>query len=421
MIAYSDAMKACGPARTGIAPVNLLEILDVNGNFYFFADRKKYAPSVILAAQADDIPVPDAPFAPSAGTGVAWAVPRATALSTSSGGVAFPATAKTNATGSVTRGGSSSLGDWNKGALWTDFALPSGFGLPPGAVVTGIYPVIQCSRTYVGGRLYVQAGASCTFDSVGGLDGTGVAGIASPSAPPSSASFDPTTFYGASIGTDLSALASMCIGVCNSDSSPSGTFGSSDVTTVMLVAFAIYFTSTSGSTTWPSGTTLYEPWLIGVPPITFHRSAVSDVGNFILQNLSGDTLARDMERILRSSAMEGAFFVYRSWQADVEEAWIEVHGQLTVDNVPRDSITLKALPAINPAADDTPLEEYGENCQLWYGKARCGATSGVECQYSFQTCQVVERIMVEINSFEKNYGEATSNAVSRVVNRRRRI
>lgn len=37
----------------------------------------------------------------------------------------------------------------------------------------------------------------------------------------------------------------------------------------------------------------------------------TDTGSFIVQNVSGDTLARDFERIARRSAIEGALFVYR--------------------------------------------------------------------------------------------------------------
>ncbi len=33
--------------------------------------------------------------------------------------------------------------------------------------------------------------------------------------------------------------------------------------------------------------------------------------------------------MLRAS-LEGAFVVYRLWQADAEASWIEVHGSLTV-------------------------------------------------------------------------------------------
>jgi len=60
----------------------------------------------------------------------------------------------------------------------------------------------------------------------------------------------------------------------------------------------------------------YIPWLMSVPQFSFHRSLQTDIGAFVLQNLSGDTLSRDFEKIARRSALEGAFFIYRLWQAD---------------------------------------------------------------------------------------------------------
>lgn len=165
----------------------------------------------------------------------------------------------------------------------------------------------------------------------------------------------------------------------------------------------------------------YLPWLLSVPSFTFHRSLATDMGNFVVQNLSGNTLARDFETKLRASAIEGAFFVYRCWQADAESSWIVVHGTLTVEDIGDSSVTLKGVQLLNPAQDDTPLESYCETCQLTYGGKRCGATGSKECSYSYQSCQVVERIMVALNDYEKNYGESTANTATTVTNRSRRF
>jgi hypothetical protein len=166
--------------------------------------------------------------------------------------------------------------------------------------------------------------------------------------------------------------------------------------------------------------TAYLPWLLGVPNFTFNRSTVSNTGNFKVQNVSGNTLARDVETQLRASALEGAFFVYRCWQADAEESWIEVHGTLTLDDNGVDTVSFKATDIFSCAQDDTPLENYSETCQLTWGLARCGSTQPNECQYSFQSCQVVERIMAAPNNFEKNYGETAANTPLTVINRTRR-
>lgn len=167
--------------------------------------------------------------------------------------------------------------------------------------------------------------------------------------------------------------------------------------------------------------TQYQPWLLGVPQISFHRSLVTDTGAFVLQNLSGDTLSRDFERIARSSALEGAFFIYRCWQPDAAAAWIEVHGTLSIDGADTETGKLKGSQLLNPSQDDTPLEIYSETCQLQWGGVRCGAQGSTECSYSYQSCQMLSRIMCVMNNYETNFGETGANIALNVTNRRRTI
>jgi hypothetical protein len=165
----------------------------------------------------------------------------------------------------------------------------------------------------------------------------------------------------------------------------------------------------------------YQGWLLSSGPFTFNRSMATDSGSFKLQNISGTTLARDVEVQLRASAIEGALFLYRCWQNDAQAAWLLTIGTLTFDDGDSDTATFKTRPLSNPAQEDTPLEEYCETCQIQWAGPRCGSTEETECLYSFQSCQVVERIMVALNDFEKNYGEATANSPLTVINRSRRI
>ena len=165
----------------------------------------------------------------------------------------------------------------------------------------------------------------------------------------------------------------------------------------------------------------YLPWLLSVPSISFHRSLQTDTGTFVIQNISGDSLSRDFEKIARRSALEGSLFVYRMWQPGAEAAWLEVHGNLTVEGINPETVQLQGAQLLNPSQDDTPLEIYCETCQLEWASKRCGATGDTECKYSYKTCQVVERIMVVLNNYEKNYGTTTANVATKTINRRRKI
>jgi hypothetical protein len=197
---------------------------------------------------------------------------------------------------------------------------------------------------------------------------------------------------------------------------------------ISFVGIAIYYSTASGGEAgwgFPGeaayGAGPYIPWLVAVPQFSFHRSLQTDMGAFVLQNLSGDTLSRDFEKIARRSALEGAFFIYRLWQADAQAAWLEVHGTLSVDPIGVDTAQLKGAQLLNPSQDDTPLEIYCETCQLQWGGARCGATGSVECSYSYQSCQSLSRIMCVMNNYEINFGETAANTALNVTNRRRTI
>ncbi|MDR3723260.1 MAG: hypothetical protein P4K83_02070 [Terracidiphilus sp.] len=169
------------------------------------------------------------------------------------------------------------------------------------------------------------------------------------------------------------------------------------------------------------GSPNYLPWLLAAGPFTFNRSTAMDTGTFTIQNVSGNTLARDVETMLSSTTLEGATFVYRLWQADAQQALLYITGTLTFQSGTDTTATFKTKPFSNPSESNAPSEQYCETCQLDWGGARCGATGTTECQYSFQSCQVPERIMVALNHYEKNWGETSASNPFPVINRNRRI
>jgi hypothetical protein len=168
----------------------------------------------------------------------------------------------------------------------------------------------------------------------------------------------------------------------------------------------------------------YLPWIDSVGEIKIYRSLQTDTCSFSLQNVSGDSMARDFERIARRSALEGAFFVFRIFQTDALAALFEMHGTLTVTHADDTEVQIKgnSLPLDASQVDGLPMS-YSESCQLDWASARCGIvnTGQTPCQQSFQTCQVVERYTGILNTFEKNYGEATATVSSKVINRMRKV
>jgi hypothetical protein len=389
MISFPAALQAVGGARTGVAPVNLLDVSDLNGNFYYWSDRRISAPFAI----ADEIPGNiTLPVAIPAGQAVLWILPTKAVL----GG--------TGGTGTVSLSGCQlqidAGGAFSSGimATWSGFKAA---GLPPGAAIQAAYSVaaveevaeIQGDADFIN-NLGAPTGGNFNSQYHAGVTPT-VAGIES-----------------ASLYAQLLETVDVPVEI---------------QVTVSFIGIAIYYNVPGSSI--PGGQSPlvsngygpYQPWLLSVPKFTFHRSLQTDMGAFKVQNLSGTTLARDVDTILRAGTLEGALFVWRLWQPDAQAAWRTVQGTLTLDPRGEDNISLKGTQLLNPSQDDTPLEIYCETCQLQWAGPRCGATGETECSYSFQSCQVVERIMVTMNDYEKNYGEAIANTAQQVINRARKF
>jgi hypothetical protein len=400
---YPLPLQAVGGAHTGIAPVNLLDIMDVNGNVYLWADRKIIAPTAILvpttAAALAAADVTAGPIPLPLHEELAWSLP-------TNWGFSMPGT-KGSAAGNGA-GGNLQLSGGDAQALgqWAGFKMPS---IPAGVTIDSAYLVLNCTGTT--GAESTDANMVCATNAGSMPTGGNFSG----------------QYFSAIAGPITAAVIEAALISVSITNEIMGDVGYQEID-ISFLGIAIYYTplpvalSTSFSGSYESnGNLLYSPWLLSVPSFSFHRSLQTDSGSFVIQNVSGDSLSRDFEKLARVSALEGAMFIYRCWQPDAEAAWIEVHGTLTVGTVGVDTVQMKAKSLLDPAGLDTPHEIYCETCQLMWGGARCRSSETTECSYSFETCQVVQSPMMILNNYEKNYGEATANTAYNVINRRRKI
>lgn len=397
MITLAQALRATGGAHSGIDPVNLLDVLDVNGQSYFWSDRPVNAPKALEPVEAVGSPLLTVPVVLESGQFATWAFPTAG----DAVGQASYVAAGASSTGQV---GQTFRGPFT-GPNRVTFSNFQPSTLPPGAIVDACYLV--CNFDYdtdppVNDFGITSAIKSGQISAVCGPPGVGSSFSASYRDTVAPSPGDPG-YLGIFLGLEAEQCNFNAIGIC-----------------------VIYHLSDGGGETGslPFGRSsqsgVYLPWILSVPQITFNRSLQTDVGSFVLQNLSGDVLSRDFERIMRRSALEGAFFIYRIWDAAARASWLEMHGTFTVEGF-TDTVTLKGSQLLNSAQEDTPSEIYCETCQNRWGKARCGSRQPTECQYSFQTCQVPERFRGFLNSYETNYGESIANVATRPTNRRRKI
>lgn len=161
----------------------------------------------------------------------------------------------------------------------------------------------------------------------------------------------------------------------------------------------------------------YLPWILAVPQITWNRSLATDVGTIVLQNLSGNSLERDFERIVRATALEGALVVYREWNAGGEFAEIEFHATMSVDDSDPERVSITLGQLNDPSKIIAPHRVLCEICQWRWQSVMCGSTEATECDHTFDTCQVPARQFLILNNFEKNYGEAWAKTSTSTFNR----
>jgi hypothetical protein len=165
----------------------------------------------------------------------------------------------------------------------------------------------------------------------------------------------------------------------------------------------------------------YVPWIVRAPQLSFHRSKQVNTGTLQLQNLSGDTLQSDFKKIVRKTTLEGALAVLRRWNAAAQAAEREFHCTLSFTDSNPEIATLQLRQLDDASQESTPRYLMCEICQWRWSSAQCGSTASTPCQQSYPTCQVIERIFVIMNNYEKNYGETTANTSTYMQNRARQI
>lgn len=133
----------------------------------------------------------------------------------------------------------------------------------------------------------------------------------------------------------------------------------------------------------------YLNWLLQAGPFQLSRSQQADIGGFVLQNMSGDSLKRSMSQLIVASAFEGALFAFREWNLDAQMVEFEMHGRLTVEAI-GELAEFSAEQLFN-LSDYQGLQLYSETCPWRYASAACGDTTNNPCQQSWQTCRQPSR------------------------------
>ncbi len=164
----------------------------------------------------------------------------------------------------------------------------------------------------------------------------------------------------------------------------------------------------------------YLPWLLTAGPFKLSRSMQADVGNFVIQNVSGTSLQRDMAMLITGDAFESALFAFREWNLEAQAAEFEMHGRLTIVDVSETIAEFAAEQLFNPS-DYQGLLLSGETCPWRYASAACGDTTDNPCQNSWLTCRQPSRFGGIVQALVNVQPPGTANTSTRDVVRNRQI
>lgn len=121
----------------------------------------------------------------------------------------------------------------------------------------------------------------------------------------------------------------------------------------------------------------YKPWLKEpYPEIELSRSMASDAGDLLLQNLSGNTIDRDVAALLKAREFDGAYFVYRHWAIPEDAAYFEMDGYLKDQSRDDEQASFRMNQLFSPAELSAYDGLQTRDCGWRYRSAQCGMRRG---------------------------------------------
>lgn len=164
--------------------------------------------------------------------------------------------------------------------------------------------------------------------------------------------------------------------------------------------------------------THYFPWLLSATGFHHTRSMQSDTANIVVQNVSGNTLQRDLPQNLSAASFEGAIFAFREYDLSTGVAEFEQWGRLTVMTVSETQTTFGANQLYNPNDYDGLPYSYSETCQWRYSSPGCGDTTNNPCDNTYVTCRQPNRFLGVLNNVVFPEGGVANISTNQVEYRR---
>jgi phage-related protein len=159
-----------------------------------------------------------------------------------------------------------------------------------------------------------------------------------------------------------------------------------------------FFTDYEGSypTKFTGATQIYNGWIKSGCNFTCTKDMSSNAGDLLLQNISGNTIDRDVAAALKNHEFEGAYAVTRLWIPLLDVAIREFHCSLTEQNPKEDEASFRELQLFDPTQYVLAGDVQIGTCTWRFKSAQCGSTgTAVSCLKRLVDCQDASRAAQE--------------------------
>lgn len=173
--------------------------------------------------------------------------------------------------------------------------------------------------------------------------------------------------------------------------------------------------------------THYFPWLLSASGFRVSRAMQITAATIQVQNVSGNTIQRDLAGLLMGRTFEGALYAFRERNLTAQQAEFEQHGRLTINSSSEQQVNFGAGPLFNPNDYDGNPYDYSETCQWRFGGPQCGSTSANDsafatpCDNTYVTCHQLNRFGGVLNTVVFPQDASVANISANQVQYRRAV
>ncbi|HEX7285680.1 MAG TPA: hypothetical protein VF532_05825 [Candidatus Angelobacter sp.] len=140
----------------------------------------------------------------------------------------------------------------------------------------------------------------------------------------------------------------------------------------------------------------YNGWIKGGFNFTVSKDFSTNAGDLLLQNLSGNTIDRDVALAFKSHEFEGALCIVRLWLPLLDASINEFHCSLSEQNPKEQEAGARCLQIFDPSQYALAGDIVSTLCTWRFKSLQCGSTGSASvCAKRFTDCQDATRAATE--------------------------